>query len=333
MKVLLITPNFFDYPVVISDEIRSMGHEVDWFDDRPSTNSFVKSIIRINKNLISGFIKKYYNNILVSIKEKKYDKVLLISGQSLSFNEKMLIGLKKLQPQAEFILYQWDSIENFGYIKSLQKHFDRCYSFDRFDVKNNPELYFLPLFYSRRYETIGNKTVSAFKYDACFIGTAHPKKYKYVSMMSEQLKAVYKNQFIYFFFPSRLVFFYRKFMNSELKNAHYNEFHYVPVTSEKMEELITESKCIFDSAQSGQIGLTIRVIECLGAKRKIITTSKDVVNYDFYKEENIYLYDGTFDLKSKFFTEPYVEIEPSIYSKYSLRSWLKVLIEQNYEEN
>ena len=50
---------------------------------------------------------------------------------------------------------------------------------------------FLPLFYSRNYEEIGNNTKSDYKYDFCFVGTAHPKKYKFIKMMSEQLKTVY----------------------------------------------------------------------------------------------------------------------------------------------
>ena len=37
-KLLLIMPNFFDYPQAICKELENMGYEVDCFDDRPSTN-------------------------------------------------------------------------------------------------------------------------------------------------------------------------------------------------------------------------------------------------------------------------------------------------------
>ena len=40
-KLLLIMPNFFDYPQAICEELEKMGgwgYEVDCFDDRPSTN-------------------------------------------------------------------------------------------------------------------------------------------------------------------------------------------------------------------------------------------------------------------------------------------------------
>ena len=66
------------------------------------------------------------------------------------------------------------------------------------------------------------------------------------------------------------------------------EFHYVPINGEEMNQLFLNSRCILDSPQAGQLGLTIRVLEALGAKKKLITTNKDIKNYDFYKEENIY---------------------------------------------
>ena len=140
-------PRFFNYPNLISEELNNMGYQVDFFDDRPSTNAFIKAAIRINKNLIYTYIKKYFDEIMTKIKNEKYDVVFLISGQSLSFSESMIEQIKKSQPYAKFVLYQWDSQTNFPYIKKVQKYFDKCYSFDRRDVEENSSLMFLPLFY------------------------------------------------------------------------------------------------------------------------------------------------------------------------------------------
>lgn len=325
-KLLLIMPNFFDYPQAICDELTQMGYEVDCFDDRPSTSGFIKAIIRVKKELIGHYIAKYFEKVMKVIQSKKYDVVFLISGQSLSFSEAMVKQIKDEQPQAQYILYQWDSLKNFPYIKKIEPYFDRCYSFDRGDVQNNPTLRFLPLFYTRRYENIGKLKKDSFKYDFCFVGTAHPKKYKFIKMMSEQLRSVYPSQFIYYFFPSRLVFFYRKIMNPELRKAKYSEFHFESLSGKRMDETYSDSRCVLDSAQAGQLGLTIRVLEALGAKKKLITTNEDVLNYDFYEPENIYVYDGsTFDIESVFFTQPYKELDKKIYEKYSLRRWLAMM--------
>lgn len=325
-KLLLIMPNFFEYPDAICRELQNMGYEVDFFDDRPSTNAWVKAAVRFRPDLIKPYISRYFDKIMQTVQSKKYDVVFLISGQSLSFDEQMLFRLKQAQPTSLFVLYQWDSLRNFPRIAKMHKFFDRCYSFDREDCAACERLRFLPLFYSRRYEEMGKDTISSFTYDFCFVGTAHPQKYKFIRKMSEQLQQAYPKQFIYFYFPSRLVFFYRKLMNSELRRAHSHEFHYVPLTGQVMEQVYRESRCVLDSPQAGQLGLTIRVLEALGAKKKLITTNADVKNYDFYRAENIYVYDGIMNLDDVFFKKPFVEIDPVVYEDYSLRSWLSHML-------
>lgn len=319
-------PRFFDYPDMIIEELSCMGYDVDFWDDRPSTNSFIKAIIRLNRKLATPFIRRYFNRIYKTLKVKQYDFVFLISGQSLSFSEKMFANIKKSQSHAKFILYQWDSIKNFPYITQMHKFFDKCYSFDKRDVEKYENLNFLPLFYTARYEKVGKRGCEKIKYDFCFIGTAHPKKYKYIKNMSQQLQYAFPNQYIYFFFPSRLVYWYRKIKNPEMREAKINEFHFIPLSGDEMDEVYRQSSCVLDSAQSGQIGLTIRIFEALAAKKKIITTNEDIRNYDFYREENIYVYDGTFDFTSRFFTQDYQEIDESVYQKYSLKNWLSFML-------
>lgn len=329
MKLLLIMPNFFDYPELIVAELNNLGYEVDYFDDRPSSNAWVKAIIRINKDFIHTYIKQYFNEIMKTIRNKKYDIVLLISGQSLSLSENMIADIKECQAKAKFVLYQWDSEKNFPYIRKIQKFFDVCYTFDRKDAEVTPKLRFLPLFYSRTYENIAKCNTKNYKYDFCFIGTAHPKKYKFIKMMSNQLKDIYPRQYIYFYFPSPIVFFYRKIMNKELRKAKYSEFHYTPLGGNDIIKIYESSKCVLDSAQAGQSGLTIRVIEALGANKKIITTNEDIINYDFYRPENIYIYKGYIDLNNIFFHTGYKEVRNDIYKKYSLNNWLKTVTEKN----
>lgn len=328
MRLLLIMPQFFNYPQVITTELNQMGYKVDFFDDRPSTNAWVKVAVRINKELIKKYIENYFDKVMDTVGREKYEVVLLISGQSLSFSEEMIRRIRECQAKARFILYQWDSQKNFPYIKTIQKYFDKCYSFDKRDVMEEAKLRFLPLFFCREYEAIGQQTVNEYAYDCSFVGTAHPQKYKFINMMSCQLKDIYQKQFLYFFFPSRLVYFYRKIRNPELRNAKYKEFHFVPLIEKEMVEVFQKSKCILDSPQAGQEGLTMRVFETLGARRKLITINPDIKQYDFYRPENIYVYEGEFDYEDVFFKSAYCNIDEKIYQKYSLRSWLKEILSE-----
>lgn len=316
-------PNFFEYPKEIIKEAENMGYQVDFYDDRPSTNAFVKAAIRIKKDILKSYIRDYFERIKKDIEGKKYDIVFVISGQSLSFEESMIKELRELQKQAKFVLYQWDAMKNFPYIERMQKYFDKVYSFDKSDCGGKMDVKFLPLFYIDRYRQIGEKKETEIKYDYCFIGTAHPKKYKFISEMVERLKTVSDKMFIYYFFPSPIVYIYRKMCNKELRKARYNDFNYKPLSTKQIDELWSQSKCILDSPQGGQEGLTIRTLEALGAKRKLITSNTDIVNYDFYREENVYVYDGNeFNYNSVFFKNDYVEVPQTVYEAYSLKSWL-----------
>ena len=70
----------------------------------------------------------------------------------------------------------------------------------------------------------------------------------------------------------------------------------------------------------------IRTIECLGAKRKLVTTNSDIKNYDFYNENNILIYSEPIDLDSPFFKNEYEELPDEMYEKYSLKNWLITMI-------
>ena len=126
--------------------------------------------------------------------------------------------------------------------------------------------------------------------------------------------------------PSKLKYYYHKLLAPEFKNAKMNDFKTEKVPSNEVMNIFKASKCILDAPQAGQTGLTIRTIECLGAKRKMITTNKDIKKYDFYNESNILVFEGSIDKNSKFFTTPYVEVSDDVYKKYSLREWLSFML-------
>lgn len=327
MNLLLIMPKFFDYPQIIQNELEKLDYHVDFFDDRPSTNNLVKAIIKINKNYLNGYIKKYFHQIMSTISGTDYDIVLLISGQSLSFSESMIKELRNSQQNARFILYQWDALKNFPYIKNMYPYFDVCFSFDKNDVDQNKNLKFLPLFYHQSYEDIGRIKQDKYVYDCSYMGTAHPQKYENINKMSSALKDVLPNQFIYHYMPSKLKFFYHKMKDKEYKKAKFKGFETKKLATEAIMDVLKKSRCVLDAPQAGQTGLTIRTMECLGAKRKLITTNADIKHYDFYNENNILIFDGNVDFNSPFFTNDYQDIPEEIYQKYSLRNWLKTMLD------
>lgn len=325
-KLLLIAPLFFGYYKEILKEAENMGMEADYICDAPSNTNLSKAVARINKSFIKGATRKYYEkNVYPVVCAKQYDYVLLVAGMTFAFFPNMVREIRECQKKARFVMYQWDSEENLPYSTHIHKYFDDIYTFDRIDSENDSKYKFLPLFYTRLYEKASESNEKA-EYDCSYVGTAHPQKYKDINDISEAVKEKLPRQFIYHYMPSRLKYVFHKLTAPEYKGASISEFEYEKLTGNEILRIFEQSDCILDSPQKGQTGLTIRTIECLGAKKKLITTNADIVNYDFYNKNNILVFDGEINEKSSFFTTDYEELPDEIYRKYSLRSWLGTML-------
>lgn len=327
-RILFISPTFFGYYREIKRELEVEENIVDYVADIPKTSNMYKAITRVNRNFGKPFVRNYFRStIRPLISNNKYDFVFIIVGMTFSLFEDMIEEMKNKQPNAKFIIYQWDGEKNIKFVNSIHKYFDKIYSFDRIDCLNNKNKYtFLPLFYIDKYKDI--KQHDTYEYDVSYIGTAHPKKIKTIMEMSKQLLHMYNKQYIYNYMPSLLKYYYHKVTSKSYRKIKLNDLQFQKLSQDETMKIFENSMCILDSPQEGQNGLTIRTIECLGAKRKMITSNKDIVNYDFYLPENIYVYEGKFDFNSIFFKSKYKELPSHIYEYYSLKNWLKIVISQ-----
>lgn len=59
---------------------------------------------------------------------------------------------------------------------------------------------------------------------------------------------------------------------------------------DKVIEKDRRSKAILDVVQDNQRGLTWRTVEALLLRKKLITTFKDVKQYNFYCKENVFIW-------------------------------------------
>jgi hypothetical protein len=63
-KILLFAPEFFGYDKEIKKKLEAFGAEVDLYNERPSSNFFIKATIRVYKKLISYYTENYFNTII-----------------------------------------------------------------------------------------------------------------------------------------------------------------------------------------------------------------------------------------------------------------------------
>lgn len=325
-RVLYIGTPFFGYYKHIIKEFENQGYSVDYYNDRPSENAFIKGLIKIKKSLVNNIINEYFKKILSETKSKKYDLVFIVNCKV--FSSDMINDLKESQKSAKFILYMWDSIELYPNVNDLIPSFDKVYSFDLDDCEKIEMMNFLPLFYCKEYEQIGSDNTQEIMYDILSVCTAHPNRYKMMSKLFPQLESKGIKVFSYMFL-NKFQYLYNKVFVNEFKKAKMNEFKFIPLSYEENLKAISQSKSIFDMQHNKQSGLTMRTVETLGAKRKLITSNTNIKRYDFYNENNIFiLEDECLEGIDEFISKNYEDINQDIYEKYSLRSWIETIVNE-----
>jgi hypothetical protein len=209
-SVLFMGPRFFGYEASIIKAIEHNGFEVDFFDERFSNKSFLKAIFRVKKELLHLMIRRYYNNITKKIGDKKYDYLFLIKGEVVP--ESFLRRFKKNNPSAKLIFYTYDSFNNNNPNSVyILKHFDKCFSFDFEDVKNNPRLQLKHLFYTDEYFT--SSITGKRRYDISFVGTLHPERY----MVIKKLFAKFHKTYAFFYIPAKWFFLIQKLQKKSFR--------------------------------------------------------------------------------------------------------------------
>ncbi|MGL6099158.1 MAG: hypothetical protein ACRC0G_06010 [Fusobacteriaceae bacterium] len=319
-KILLFAPKFFNYENEIVKKLEEFGAKVDYYDERMSPNNLTKALIRFNKKMIINKINQYYSDIIKKTENIDYDFVFFINPETVT--KELLIKFKSKQKKAEFIIYLWDSIKNKNNAKEILDIFDKHFSFDKEDCKNDDRFKFRPLFYLDEYSSRADNKI--FNYDLTFIGTAHSDRYRILkSLKNEGLEKKLKNYF-FMYFPSKALFYLKKLIDKSYLKTDINDFSFNSISKNEILDIISKSKVIIDIQHPKQTGLTMRSIEMLGMKKKLLTTNKDIVNYDFYNENNIRIIDrDNPELDSEFIKSEYKEINNSIYEKYSIGKWLE----------
>lgn len=320
-KVLLIAAKLFNYEKEIHAELENQGFEVTHYDQRPSNNFLTKALIRLNiKLLIQKKIDNYYEQILKETAHIEYDYLFLISPEAI--NTKILQKIKDKNPKAKVFIYMWDSIKNKKQALSLLPLADRFFTFDSTDIAINNKIKFLPLFYISDYGKIPQQ--KEYLYDIAFIGTIHSDRYKIVKEIKNIAIENGLSVYTYFYSPSRLLFWIKKLFTKDFRFIKEEDISYIPLNKKDILEVIKDTKAMIDIEHPAQNGLTMRSIEMLGARRKLITTNQNIKSYNFYNSNNISIVSrDKISLDINFIKQDFFNIENRVYNEYSLETWIK----------
>lgn len=328
-KVLFICPAFFGYEKEIQAELVSLGATVDFYDERPFRSSILKIINRLNfKFLIRKIINDHYNNILTVANIKKYDILFVVNPETMSVD--FLKKINNLCPNLYSVIYLWDSIKNKKHALSLINEFDRVFTFDKGDIDIHGSIEFLPLFFTRTYDRRyynDEPPCSHLKYKASFIGTAHSDRFNLVKMLMSQISILSSKNFLFLYCPSKLLFFLKKFISREYQGISLSDVSFRSMNSSEISHVLMNSEVVIDIEHPNQSGLTMRTIEILGLQKKLITTNKNIINYDFYHPDNICVVDRSNPcINEGFMFSRFKSTNVEILERYTLCHWLKTLL-------
>lgn len=310
----------------IIKKMRDLGADVDCINDKPNEGVLCKTLGRIQIRPYQDIITDYYRQAVNSLPHSYYDYILVLRGEYSTVDS--LKWMRNRFPRSKMILYMWDGMNKFNTrgIESKWEFFDRVFTFDRVDyLKHKKAISFLPLFYYEDYLPKKDETIKSesHKYDVAFVGTGHDDRFTIIKSVIEQCNQKGMKCFSYFYMPHELVYYYNRFFNHRFKNVTKRDVEFRKMPFNKLYEVYSESQCIVDVENVGQHGLTMRTIEIIGLKKKLITTNKDIVNYDFYNENNILVIDREVPkVDFSFFEKPYINLPDDLYRKYSLSNWL-----------
>ena len=97
-----------------------------------------------------------------------------------------------------------------------------------------------------------------------------------------------------------------------------------PISYAENLEYVQKSKCLLDFYVDETAGLSLRTMESLFYNKKLITNNKQILRFDFYRKDNIFIL-GVDEEKelADFIDAPYSPVDASIKEKYLFANWLK----------
>lgn len=319
-KVLFIGIGFYDYDIIIRQAIEKLGFEVDYFCETPK-GFFYSFANYLKLNSISQTFRNNHSMNIANACGNDYSYIFVIKGDCITHEALNIIQQKN--KNAKTVLYLWDSIKRMPNYKNIQGFFMSIYSFDRVDCINNKKIKFKPLFYRSEYK-INNKQ-NNFIYDLFFIGWAHSDRAILLKEIDLKLQSQdLKTKFL--IFVGKAAYYISKPIRA-IRTMTIQK----PISTKDIAQYCSESRAILDIAHPLQTGLTMRTIEVLfGIGRKLITTNKDIINYDFYNKNNILIINrDNLDIPKDFFKSNFIVYPDDLRDSFLIENWVKDFFDES----
>lgn len=312
MKICLVSFDYWEYDYHIVEALKRKGIDAKHIDISTFEYKYKTPLHKIVNFLSKVFLNKnikklkrqdYVIDTLKSYGHQNY--VLSIRPDLLDISTHK--SIKKHTDK--YIAYIYDSCKRFPVDHLLDGIFDEIYSFDLDDVKTYNFKHIPNYIYLKK-----QPIKQTFDQDVLIVMTAD-ERLQTLNKMAEFLD---KHGISY------------KFMligKHKPKDLHEGiTYQKDEIRPEELKTYFDNSRIFLDLIRHGHNGLSFRVFEALANQKKLITTNKTIVEYEFYSPENIQIIEtDTIDIDLDFFKTPYKPLQENIYYKYTLDNWINTV--------
>lgn len=312
MKITIFSFDLWGFNKKIAQELEKLGHEVNYVN----THSFkyeypnvgIKILNFFTKNLLKINLKKniQHKKIINELTKNESDIIFMVNPGFFEqkFSEEARKHTKKL------IAYNYDSLTRVPLPKNYKDLFDEIYCFDDEDIINNN------FKHATNFNYISNiplKTNHKPKHLAFAIQSVDKERMSILSKIADALDTLNKSNYLFLI------------KDQPAKNVNKNIVFFNENKSlNEVENLTKDSFILVDIVRENQRGLSFRFFEAMAYQKKIITTNKNVKNYDFYNPQNILIInENDIKIPLSFINSTYEPLTEAIFEKYTLESWVK----------
>ncbi len=309
-NAVLINIPFYTYNDEIIASLKRKGYNVFHFSYKPENSSISKFRFKYSKAYQKRFIKRHVEFIQKQLKDIDVDVFIFINPTTFTSDD--VNAIFKNHEKAKKILYLWDAVTTYPQVKNIFSCFDKIYSFDIVDCKEYGFKY-RPTFASKELleAKIENQPQ---EYDIFYIASYSKKRYGQLLQLLDICKENELRPFYHLYIKNKLAYLFFKLQNPKLKMKYVST---KLISNKEKLEIISKTRAIFDTPLDTQTGITMRVIEGMIMNKKIITTNKHIVDFDFYNDNDFFVFSDSLD-KNKIRSECKYKINPDYYSADSL---------------
>lgn len=266
-------------------------------------NFWVRNIRKISTKINIKLSDRFYNSNLKNIEED----IIVIFDSCIT--KEFLCWIKKNNPNKRIIFWYWNpvskSIKPEKVPKGIELWSYSAADCSKYNLNYNTQFYFTEF----QQQSISNER------DIYFIGA---DKGRLKDILIYEKKFIENSLNVRFHItPTRWFLLWTNYVYEK------------PISYAEVLIEIAKSKAIFDYYLEDTSGLSLRPMEALFLRKKLITNNKNILNFDFYNKENIFVIgiDQMEDI-NVFLDKPYVNINKEVMNKYDFSTWLR-----NFEHN